>query len=303
MEHKNDINNKNVNNNYTIETPHFLLSPKSRNSNYNGNIDDIKNNLNLLSLTLSKSNQAFKNIYSNKENFKDIINLKKKIISESSTLLHNERRMINLVNALNKMTIKNTNTISNNNNNNNNNNINVKQEEENDKNISISNSNISKSTSRKNKYFNFDRKIMLGNNEDYLTKKYPEPDDIDNNLVNVRNESNIIKNNSNIIKFDKKNENKSDYSNENLYFINNNKDKSTFNNNYYNKSNSFSMIKEIQKNINTNSSINKNYVNYMPDNNNFNINDITNINNTSIGEQISYLENNINKFEQNFGNQ
>ena len=40
-------------------------------------------------------------------------------------------------------------------------------------------------------------------------KKYPEPNDIDIHLVNIKNESNTLKNNSNIIKFD----NKSDYSN------------------------------------------------------------------------------------------
>ena len=31
------------------------------------------------------------------------------------------------------------------------------------------------------------------------------------------------------------------------------------------------------------------------------IKDITNVDNTSIGEQISYLENNIKEFERNFG--
>jgi hypothetical protein len=61
------------------------------------------------------------------------------------------------------------------------------------------------------------------------------------------------------------------------------------------------MIKEIQNNINT--SRTKNNTNLISNNNNFNINEISNIDNTSIGEQISYLENNINKFEKNFGNQ
>jgi len=292
IQHKSDINkNGNDNNNNFIETPHFL-SPKSINSNYNMNIDDIKNNLNLLSLTLSK--QALKSVYSNRENYKDIFDLKKKIVSESSSLLHNERRMMNLANALNKITLKNTTS----------NNKSNGKEEENDKNISnsnISKSHKSKSSSRKNKYFNYDKRIMLGNNEEeFIKKKYPEPDDIDMYLVNIKNESNTLKNNSNIIKFD----NKSDYSNnDNLYFINNNKDKnnSNFNNNYYNKSTSFSMIKEIQNNINT--SRTKNNTNLITNNNNFNINEISNIDNTSIGEQISYLENNINKFEKNFGNQ
>jgi len=74
-------------------------------------------------------------------------------------------------------------------------------------------------------------------------KKYPEQNDIDIYLVNIKNESNTLKNNINIniIKFN----NKSDYSNNgNLYFINNNKYNkySNFNNNYYNKSTSFSLI-------------------------------------------------------------
>ena len=37
-------------------------------------------------------------------------------------------------------------------------------------------------------------------------------------------------------------------------------------------------------------------------NNNYSVNDISNNNpNISVGEQISYLENNIKKFEKNFG--
>ena len=270
------------NNNY-IETPHFLLSPKSVNSNiYKENINNIKNSLNLLSLTLPKQY-----LNSNRDNFKDIFDLKKKIIVESSSLMHNERRMMNLANALNKLTIRNTAS----------NNQNSINKEENDKSNTITKSNISKnsskiSTNRKNRYLNFDKKIMFGDNEEYFKGKYPEPDDIDMNLVNVNNESNK-NNNSNIIRI-----NKNDDSNENLYFINNNRENSNINNNnnYYNKSTSISVIKEIQNN--NNSSIDKNYIN----NNSYIVQEITNFDNTSIGDQISYLENNINKFEKNFGN-
>ena len=295
--HKNEMNkngNDIYNNNY-IETPHFVLNQKSLNSNdFNKNMNDIKKHLNLLSLTLPR--ESLKNSFSSRKNYQNFFDLKKRIISQSSSLLHNERRMINLVEALNKMTIKNTSSNKNN----------YSKEEENNK--DITNSNTSKRTSRnisnrKNRYLFFDQRITLGdnNNEEIFKKKYPEPDDIDMNLVNISNENNIFKNSRTIIKIDN-DKNKNDYSNDTLYFINNNRNNnSKINNNYYNKSSSFSIIKENQNN-NNNSSITKaNNSNYMYDNN-FNINEKTNLENTSIEGQISYLENNINKFEKNFWN-
>ena len=289
---KKEINkNGNDNNNY-IETPHFLLSPKSINSNdYNRNMNEIKKSLNLLSLP----KQTLTNSLINLENDNNILDLKKKIIAQSSNLLHNERRMVNLANALNKV----------------NNNIDknpekndYSKEEEKDKNLS--NTHISKNSSRnnninKNRYLNFDKRIMFGDNNDFnsVKGKYPEPDDIDNNLVNINtNKDNDIFKNNNIFKIDKnyENNNKNDDSCENLYFINNKDNNSNINSNYYNKSASLSIIKDIQ--YNNNSSMTKNNSNLI----NENINEITNLNNTSIGEQISYLENNINRFEKNFAN-
>ena len=295
--HKSEMNkngNDIYNNNY-IETPHFVLNQKSLNSNdLNKNINDIKKHLNLLSLTLPR--ESFKNSFSSRKNYQNFFDLKKRIISQSSSLLHNERRMINLVEALNKMTIKNTSSNKNN----------YSKEEENNK--DITNSNTSKRTNRiisnrKNRYLFFDQRITLGDNdnEEIFKKKYPEPDDIDMNLVNISNENDIFKNNRTIIKIDN-DKNKNDYSNDTLYFINNNRNNnSKINNNYYNKSSSFSIIKD-NHNINNNSSITKdNNSNYMYENN-FNINEKTNLENTSIEGQISHLENNINKFEKNFWN-
>ena len=292
---KKEINkNGNDNNNY-IETPHFLLSPKSINSNdYNRNMNEIKKSLNLLSLP----KQTLTNSLINLENDNNILDLKKKIIAQSSNLLHNERRMVNLANALNKV----------------NNNIDknpekndYSKEEEKDKNLS--NTHISKNSSRnnninKNRYLNFDKRIMFGDNNDFnsVKGKYPEPDDIDNNLVNINtNKNNDIFKNNNVFKIDKnyeiyENNNKNDDSCENLYFINNKDNNSNINSNYYNKSASLSIIKDIQ--YNNNSSMTKNNSNLI----NENINEITNLNNTSIGEQISYLNNNINRFEKNFAN-
>ena len=295
-------NGNTIQNNNYIETPHFLRSPHSQinsnknNNSYNLNTNDIKNNLNLLSLTLHK-NQSL-----NKENYKDIFDLKKKIILQSSALLHNERRMINLANAMNKKTFRNSST--------NNNNYTNYSKEENVKNTSNSNlSNVLSmiNTKRKNRNYNkLDKKIMFGNiNELFKSGKYPEPDDIDMNLVNIKNENNTVKiSRNNIIKIDKGYDGNNNYSNENLYFINNNKNNnntSRINSNYFNnKSTSFSIIKDIQTN-NNNIEIDKDNSN-LSNINNYNINEITNGDNTSIGDQISYLENNILKFEKNFGN-
>ena len=94
----NDIHNNNI----YIETPHFNMSQSSplssnNNNNYNmENNDIIKNSLNLISSTISRQ------IFSNRESYKNYFDLQKKIIVESSALLHDERRMKNLANALNK---------------------------------------------------------------------------------------------------------------------------------------------------------------------------------------------------------
>ena len=106
-----------------------------------------------------------------------------------------------------------------------------------------------------------------------------------------------------MIKIDKKYErNKFDNSNENLYYINNRNVSDINNSSNFNKSSSsLSMIKEAQNN---NAYLRKNTSNLL---NNYSsskyndIKDITNVDNTSIGEQISYLENNIKEFERNFG--
>ena len=72
--------------------------------------------------------------------------------------------------------------------------------------------------------------------------------------------------------------------------------------NISNYSNSISLVREIQNNSN-NSFLGKNNskINSNINNNNFIENDISNNPNASIGDQISYLENNIKKFEKNFG--
>ena len=100
-------------------------------------------------------------------------------------------------------------------------------------------------------------------------------------------------------------ENKDDISNENLFFINNKSGSNLMDNNMNisNNSYSISLIKEIQNN-NNNSIFGKNNSNLnFNKNNNHNEYDITNItnNNISVGEQISYLENNIKRFEKTFG--
>ena len=103
----NDIHNNNI----YIETPHFHMSQSSPLSSYNNNYnmenkDIFQNNLNLISSTIPRQ------VFSNRESYKDYFDLKKKIIVESSTLLHDERRMMNLANALNKKGSKNSNISS-----------------------------------------------------------------------------------------------------------------------------------------------------------------------------------------------
>ena len=159
-----------------------------------------------------------------------------------------------------------------------------------------------------NKKLNDDKRILFGNdsrnyNDEFFRGKYPEPEDIDNNLVNIKYTNNLLKNSGNMIKIDKKYErNKFDNSNENLYYINNRNVSDINNSSNFNKSSSsLSMIKEAQNN---NAYLRKNTSNLL---NNYSsskyndIKDITNVDNTSIGEQISYLENNIKEFERNFG--
>ena len=160
-----------------------------------------------------------------------------------------------------------------------------------------------------NKKLNDDKRILFGNdsrnyNDEFFRGKYPEPDDIDNNLVNAKYTNNLLKNSGNMIKYDKKYErNKFDNSNENLYYINNRNVSDINNSSYYNKSSSsISIIKEAQNNNNTYlRKITSNYLNNYSFSKFNDIKDITNVDNTSIGEQISYLENNIKEFERNFG--
>jgi hypothetical protein len=199
---KNDIHNNNI----YIETPHFHMSQSSplssnNNNNYNmENKDIIKNNLNLISSTIPRQ------VFSNRESYKDYFDLKKKIIVESSTLLHDERRMMNLANALNKKGPKNTNISSRVNYNYNK----YIKDGENDKSISNLNEDM---IIINNKKLNDDKRILFGNdsrnyNDEFFRGKYPEPDDIDSNLVNVKYTNNILKNSGNMIKIDKKYERK-----------------------------------------------------------------------------------------------
>ena len=257
-----------------LETPHFNHIP----TNPMDNID-----LRLFSFN------------SNNEDDKDIFDLKKKIIKQSSNLLYNQRRMINLNNAMNKIKTKNSNIVLNTN----------------------SNSKISNLEETKKENDSFNNKLKMKNDR-YINlgelnyqedpekfnfrenhKKYPEPSDIDNNLINI--DTKLFKNDRNLIKL----ENKDDISNENLFFINNKSGNNLINNNMNisNNSYSISLIKEIQNN-NNNSIFGKNNSNInFNKNNNHNEYDITNItnNNISVGEQISYLENNIKRFEKTFG--
>ena len=223
---------------------------------------------------------------SNNNNDKDIFELKKKIITQSSNLLYNQRRMVNLNNAMNKLKANNPfmlNTQSNS----------IKSNKE--------------EIVKENIFYNKDRYISLGKPEDQeeneknnlnkKNKKYPEPLDIDSNLINI--DANLFKNDKNMIKLEKK-----DLSNENLFYINNKSGSNLINNNMNisNYSNSISLVKEIQNNSNTNSFLGKNNSKInLNMNNNFIENDISNNPNASIGDQISYLENNIEKFEKNFG--
>ena len=98
-----------------------------------------------------------------------------------------------------------------------------------------------------------------------------------------------INNSKTIIKIYKNYKNKNDYSDDTLYFINNNRfNNSKINVNHYNKSSSFSMLKDMQNNNNNSSITKNNYSNYMNDNK-FNITKVTNLENTSIAGQIKYL--------------
>ena len=293
----NDIIHNNNNNNIYIETPHFHMSqssPLSSNNNNNLETNDIfKNSINLISSTIPRQ------IFSNRENSKVYSDLKKKIIIESSRLFHDQRRMINLANAINKKK-------SNNSSSRNNYAYNKYLKDENDKinlneDMMIINNNRIKNNSRK---LNDDKRILFGNdsrnsNDEFFRGKYPEPDDIDSNLVNVKYTNNLLKNSGNMIKIEKKYERNS---NENLYYINNRNVSDVNNTSYINKSSStISMIKEAQNNNNLIRKNTSNYLNNYSSSKYNDIKDITNIDNTSIGEQISYLENNIKEFERNFG--
>ena len=238
-ENQTDFNNKNYKNIKNIETPQFNI------------ITD--NHLDKIDLRLFSFNSE------DNEDNKDILELKKKIIKQSSNLEYNQRRVINLNNAMNKIKTKN--------------NILLNEFEEN----------------------------KVENNDNFyankIRKKYSEPSDIDQNLVNL-DTKNKFKINKNIIKSYKNND--KDASEENLFYINNRPGSKSINNNNMNitnNTNSYSYNNSfLEKNY---SKINLN----MNMNNIFNENDLSNNNqNISVGDQISYLENNIKKFEKTFGN-
>ena len=85
-----------------------------------------------------------------------------------------------------------------------------------------------------------------------------------------------------------------------MFYINNRSTSNLLNNYNEDKSNSISLIKENQNNNIINNSI-FGKSNSIINNNNYNIHDLTNNNVSSVGDQISYLENNIKKFEKTFG--
>ena len=246
--------------------------------------------------TLDKIDLRLFSFNSINEDDQDIFDLKTKIIKQSSNLEYNQRRIKNLNNAMNKIKSKNNNILINTKSNS------KKINQENEKQNIFNNSIINNQFNKKDRYVKLLESNYSEENEKInlrtINKKYPEPFDIDTNLININPD--ILKNDRNIIKI----ENKNDKNGENLFFINNRKRNSfTNNNNSFNSNNSYSMVKEIQNN-NNNSTYGKNnsYMNLSNINNNYNVHDITNNNpNISLGEQISYLENNIKKFEKTFG--
>ena len=270
----------------------MILKNKSRNKEKKVELDSDVKNIETPQFHVIQTHPMDKNdlglfsFNSNNNDDKDIFELKKKIITQSSNLLYNQRRMVNLNNAMNKLKANNPFMI-----NTHSNSIKSNKEE----------------IAKENIFYNKDRYISLGkpeyqeeNEKNILNKKnkkYPEPLDIDSNLINI--DANLFKNDKNMIKLEKK-----DMSNENLFYINNKSGSNLINNNMNisNYSNSISLVREIQNNSN-NSFLGKNNskINSNINNNNFIENDISNNPNASIGDQISYLENNIKKFEKNFG--
>ena len=244
--------------------------------------------------TLDKMDLRLFSFNSINEDDKDIFELKTKIIKQSSNLQYNQRRMINLNNAMNKIKTKNNalinNTLSNS--------KKIKQDENEKQNIIDKFREQQIKNDRYIKLFesNYEEENEKNNNFNKKKKKYPEPIDIDKNLININTD--IFKNERNIVKI----ENRSNISNENLFFINNKMSSRVNNNNTSINSNSISMIKEIQNNNNSILGKNNSNLNLTNFNNNYNIQDLSyNNQNISVGEQISYLENNIKKFEKTFG--
>ena len=270
----------------------------SRNKENNMDKDNDTKNLETPQFPLNTTNQINKidlhlfSFNSINEDDKDIFELKKKIIKQSSTLQYNQRRMVNLNNAMNK--IKGNNHLFSN--------TTPNLQETEKENILNNDNKIFNQKLKNDRYIRFYDKNNEKENEEFTLdknhKKYPEPIDIDNNLININ--PNLFKNDKNIIKIEKNN----NISNENLYYINNKSGSNLINNMNVSNSHSISLIKEIQNNTNNNSILGKNNssFNVINMNNNYNINDFSNINpNPSVGEQISYLENNIKKFEKTFG--
>ena len=272
--HKNNLNKDNIkdknNDSKNLETPQFPFNSTDK--------------MNKIDFHLFYSN-------TNNEDDKDIFELKKKIIKQSSNLLHNQRRIANLNNAINKIKVNNrilSNTTPN-------------LQETEKENILNSDNKIFNQKLKNDRYIRFYDKYYEKENEEFTfnktRKKYPEPNDIDNNLFNIN--PNLFKNDKNIVKIESK-----DISNENLYYINNKSGSNLINNMNVSNSNSISLIKDIQNNNYNNSILGKNNssFNIISMKNNYDMNDISNNNlNPSMGEQISYLENNIKKFEKTFG--
>ena len=268
----------------------IILKNKSRNTDKKVDIDNDVKNVETPQFHVIQTHPMDKNdlrlfsFNSNNNDDKDIFELKKKIITQSSNLLYNQRRIINLNKAMNKIKENNLfilNTQSNS----------IKSNKE--------------EIEKENIFYKKDKYISLGNpdeqdeneknNLNRKNKKYPEPLDIDSNLINI--DVNLFKNDKKIIKLDNK-----DISHENLFYINNKSGNNLINNkmNISNYSNSISLVREIQNNSN-NSFLGKNNSKIKVNINNNYENDINNNPNISVGEQISYLENNIKKFEKNFG--
>ena len=170
----------------------MILKNKSRNKEKKVELDSDVKNIETPQFHVIQTHPMDKNdlglfsFNSNNNDDKDIFELKKKIITQSSNLLYNQRRMVNLNNAMNKLKANNPFMI-----NTHSNSIKSNKEE----------------IAKENIFYNKDRYISLGkpeyqeeNEKNILNKKnkkYPEPLDIDSNLINI--DANLFKNDKNMI--------------------------------------------------------------------------------------------------------